>query len=135
MAIKKKSKARSSIPTSSMSDIIFMLLIFFMAATTLKTVEGLKVKLPRARSIAKLDTPKQSVLYVFVDRTGRINIQDKIFNVYDISEVIYPIRRRDNVLTISLRADQETKMGIVSDVQNELRDASALKVNYSAKPK
>ncbi len=135
MAIKKKAKARSSIPTSSMSDIIFMLLIFFMAATTLKTVEGLKVKLPRARSIAKLDTPKQSVLYVFVDRTGRINIQDKIFNVYDISEVIYPIRRRDNVLTISLRADQETKMGIVSDVQNELRDASALKVNYSAKPK
>ncbi len=135
MAIKKKSKAKSGIPTASMSDIIFMLLIFFMAATTLKTVEGLKVKLPRAQSIAKLDTPKQSVLYVFVDRTGRINIQDKILNVYDISEVIYPIRRGDNVLTISLRADQETKMGIVSDVQNELRDASALKVNYSAKHK
>ena len=44
MSIKKKSKPKSGIPTSSMSDIIFMLMIFFMAATSLKTVEGLKVK-------------------------------------------------------------------------------------------
>ncbi|MFO7841809.1 MAG: biopolymer transporter ExbD [Fidelibacterota bacterium] len=135
MAIKKKSKARSGIPTASMSDIIFMLLIFFMAATSLKTVEGLKVRLPRARSIAKLDTPKPSVLYVFIDRTGRISIQDKLMNAEDVSEVIYPLRQRDNRLTISMRADQETQMGVVSDVQNELRDASALKVNYSAKRK
>ncbi len=135
MAIKKKSKAKTGIPTASMSDIIFMLLIFFMAATTLKTVEGLKVSLPRARSIAKLDTPKQSVLYVFIDRTGRISIQDKLLNAEEVTGVIYPLRRSDNLLTISLRADQETQMGIVSDVQNQLRDASALKVNYSAKPK
>jgi biopolymer transport protein ExbD len=135
MAIKKKSKPKAGIPTSSMSDIIFMLLIFFMAATSLKTVEGLKVNLPRAKSIAKLDTPKRSVLYVFIDRTGNISIQDKLLNAEDVSEVIYPLRRSDNQLTISMRADQETSMGIVSDVQNELRDASALKVNYSAKPK
>jgi len=118
-----------------MSDIIFMLLIFFMAATSLKTVEGLKVNLPRARSIAKLDTPKQSVLFVFVDRTGRISIQDKLMDSEIVSSVIYPLRRNDNMLTISLRADQETQMGVISDVQNQLRDASALKVNYSAKHK
>lgn len=135
MAIKRKSKARSGIPTSSMSDIIFMLLIFFMAATSLKTVEGLKVNLPRARSIAKLDTPKQSILYVFIDRTGRISIQDKLMESEVISSVVYPMRRNDNALTISLRADQETQMGVISDVQNQLRDASALKVNYSAKHK
>jgi biopolymer transport protein ExbD len=135
MAIKKKSKPKTGIPTASMSDIIFMLLIFFMAATTLKTVEGLKVKLPEARSIAKLDTPKRSVLYVFIDRTGRISIQDKLMNVENVAPVIYPIRRNDNLLTISLRADQETPMGTISDVQNALRDASALKVNYSARHK
>lgn len=135
MAIKRKSKSRSGIPTATMSDIIFMLLIFFMAATSLKTVEGLKVNLPRARSIAKLDTPKQSVLYVFVDRTGRISIQDKLMETDVVASVIYPMRRNDNMLTISLRADQETQMGIISDVQNQLRDASALKVNYSAKHK
>ncbi len=135
MAIKRKSKPKSGIPTATMSDIIFMLLIFFMAATSLKTVEGLKVNLPRARSIAKLDTPKQSVLYVFVDRTGRISIQDKLMETEVVASVIYPMRRNDNLLTISLRADQETQMGIISDVQNQLRDASALKVNYSAKHK
>ncbi|MDD3716236.1 MAG: biopolymer transporter ExbD [Candidatus Marinimicrobia bacterium] len=135
MAIKRKSKSRSGIPTATMSDIIFMLLIFFMAATSLKTVEGLKVNLPRARSIAKLDTPKQSVLYVFIDRTGRISIQDKLMETDVVASVIYPMRRNDNMLTISLRADQETQMGIISDVQNQLRDASALKVNYSAKHK
>ena len=135
MAIKKKNKPKAGIPTSSMSDIIFMLLIFFMAATSLKTVEGLKVNLPRAKSIAKLDTPKRSVLYVFIDRTGNISIQDKLLNSENVSEMIYPLRRNDNQLTISMRADQETSMGMVSDVQNELRDASALKVNYSAKPK
>ncbi|RKY55460.1 MAG: biopolymer transporter ExbD [Candidatus Neomarinimicrobiota bacterium] len=135
MAIKKKTKAKAGIPSSSMSDIVFMLLIFFMAATSLKTVEGLKVNLPRAQSIAKLDTPKRSVLFVFVDRTGNISIQDKLLNVEDVSEVIYPLRINDNLLTISMRSDQETQMGVISDVQNELRDASALKVNYSAKPK
>ncbi|MCD6336606.1 MAG: biopolymer transporter ExbD [Candidatus Marinimicrobia bacterium] len=135
MAIKKKTKTKAGIPSSSMSDIVFMLLIFFMAATSLKTVEGLKVNLPRAQSIAKLDTPKRSVLFVFVDRTGNISIQDKLLNVEDVSEVIYPLRINDNLLTISMRSDQETQMGVISDVQNELRDASALKVNYSAKPK
>ena|SRR6056297_502563 len=135
MVIKKESKSRTDIPNSSMSDIIFMLLIFFMVSTTIKTVDGLKVDLPRAASIAKLDVRKQSVLYVFIDNTGLVNIQDKVIQTEEITGIVYPMRRKDNELTISLRADKEAKMGVVSDVQNQLRNASALKVNYSARPK
>lgn len=135
MVIKKEAKSRTAIPSSSMSDIIFMLLIFFMVSTTIKTVDGLKVDLPRAASIAKLDVRKQSILFVFIDNTGLVNIQDKVVSLDDITPIVYPMRQKDNELTISLRADQEAKMGVVSDVQNQLRNASALKVNYSARPK
>lgn len=135
MVIKKEAKSRTAIPSSSMSDIIFMLLIFFMVSTTIKTVDGLKVDLPRAASIAKLDVRKQSILFVFIDNTGLVNIQDKVVSLDDITPIVYPMRQNDNELTISLRADQEAKMGVVSDVQNQLRNASALKINYSARPK
>lgn len=135
MVIKKEAKSRTEIPNSSMSDIIFMLLIFFMVSTTIKTVDGLKVDLPRAGSIAKLDVRKQSVLFVFIDNTGLVNIQDKVVSLDDVTPIVYPMRQKDNELTISLRADSEAKMGVISDVQNQLRNASALKVNYSARPK
>ena len=56
MKFSKKSKVNVAIPTTSMPDIIFMLLIFFMVATVFKQFSGLKVRLPDAEKIQKGDS-------------------------------------------------------------------------------
>ena len=78
MKFKKKTKIVAEIPTASMPDIIFMLLIFFMVTTVLRTYEGLNVFLPQAKKIQKLEVTKRHIAHVFVSKDGLISIDDKI---------------------------------------------------------
>lgn len=135
MKLKRKSDSKAKIPTSSMPDIIFMLLIFFMMSTVLRTVEGLDVILPKAKKIETLEGSQRHVAYVFVGRDGVISIDDKMVKPSDVSKAIYQKRKDDNQLTISLRADHEVAMKAISNIHSELRKANALKLNYSAETK
>ncbi len=130
MNFRKKTKLSSEIPTSSMPDIIFMLLIFFMVTTVLRTYSGLPIELPRAKKIAKLAS-KRHTTHVWLSKDGYISIQDKGHKVDDVRHTIWGIRAADPQLTISMKTDKNTKMGLVVAVQNEFRKAEALKLNYS----
>ncbi len=130
----RKSKATSSIPTASLPDIIFMLLLFFMVSTTMREATGLPVNLPAAKRIEKLPG-RRGVATVYVDKLGRISIDDKLVEVKDISKIMYA-KRIDPISplkVVSLRIDREVDMGLVTDIHEELRDADALNVSYSAK--
>jgi biopolymer transport protein ExbD len=72
----KKQKAGAVIPTSSMADIAFLLLVFFMVTTVLKLEEGLPISLPKAE--AAQDIPRENVAHIWVDRAGRISINDML---------------------------------------------------------
>jgi biopolymer transport protein ExbD len=135
LKFEKKEKATGGIPTASLPDIIFMLLIFFMVATVFKEYRGLSVVLPKAKKIEKLPG-KRDVAYLWVDRFGRISVDDKFVNVTDIAGIMYA-KRIDPLhplKVVSMRIDKEVEMGLVIDIQEELRKADALNVNYSAKP-
>ena len=148
----KKKKGAPAISTASLPDIVFMLLFFFMVATTMREVE-LKVevpasKLPEATEIKKLEK-KSLVSYIYVgkpkpafrDMYGtepRIQLNNSFADVTDIREYIIAEREeRDEdeipYMTTSLKVHENTKMGIVTDIKQELRKASALKINYSAR--
>ena len=136
MKFQTKSKAASGIPTASLPDIVFMLLIFFMVSTVFKESEGLHVILPDAKKIEKLPG-KRNVAVIWADRAGRITIDDNFLNVTDINNVIYekaadPLRP---LKLISLRIDRDVEMGKVSAIQEELRTVggAALNVNYSTR--
>ncbi|MEA1985887.1 MAG: biopolymer transporter ExbD [Candidatus Marinimicrobia bacterium] len=133
MSLKRKNDSKAEIPTSSMPDIIFMLLIFFMMTTVLRTFEGLDVVLPKARQISAVDVGKRHVAYIFVGRDGTISIDDKLVKPTDVSKAIYSKRDGDPKLVVSLRADQKVEMSRISSIHEELRKASALKLNYSSK--
>ena len=132
MKIQRKTKVSSDIPTASMPDIIFMLLIFFMVTTVLREYSGLPVELPRAKRIEKLKS-KRHTSHIWVSKEGQISIQDKLHSVEDVRHVMYDIRAADPLLTVSLKADKSAKMGLISNIHNELRKADALKLNYSTK--
>ena len=132
MKIQRKTKVSSDIPTASMPDIIFMLLIFFMVTTVLREYSGIPVELPRAKRIEKLKS-KRHTTHIWISKEGLISIQDKGCKIDNVRNVMYAIRAADPLLTVSLKADKSAKMGLISNIHNELRKADALKLNYSTK--
>ena len=137
------------ISSGSLSDIVFMLLFFFMVTTQLRETENkVIVKLPQATEVAKLER-KDLSSYINIGTTSRslqgmygtddrIQLNDSFKTVDDIRDFI--AAERDamsevdrSYMTVAIRADQDVRMGIVSDVKQELRRCSALKIMYSAR--
>lgn len=135
MEFKKKSKVNVAIPTASMPDIIFMLLIFFMVATVIKQYSGLKVKLPDANKIQKIEGSKRHISTIWLDRNNTIVCDDlKVGDVKNLRNIVYQKLAADPQLIIDLKIDRVAEMAKVNDVHQELRKASAIRVNYSALP-
>lgn len=132
MKFARKTKLSSEIPTSSMPDIIFMLLIFFMVTTVLREYSGLPVNIPKAERIEKLKG-KRHTSHIWVSKEGLISINDRLFAVGDVAKIMYDIRVSDPQVVVSLKADEEAKMELISSIHEELREADALKLNYSTK--
>jgi biopolymer transport protein ExbD len=132
MKLKRKTKLKSEIPTASMPDIIFMLLIFFMVTTVLREYSGLPISLPKAQRIEKLKS-KRHTSHIWVSKDGLISIQDRLYASDGIRHVMYEKRVADPQLVVSLKADERAKMGLISAIHIELRKADALKLNYSTK--
>lgn len=134
------------INTGSMSDIIFMFLFFFMVITTMRESTLLvKVKSPQASQIQKLEK-KSLVSYIYVGppiraqygTESRIQLNDAYATIKDIQEYIAREREaRDEVdrqmLTTSLKVDGGVRMGLVTDIKQELRECGAFKINYSTR--
>ena len=117
MKVHRKTKVSSDIPTASMPDIIFMLLIFFMVTTVLREYSGLPVELPKAKRIEKLKS-KRHTSHIWISKEGLISIQDKLHSVENVRHVMYDIRAADPLLTVSLKADKSAKMGLISNIHN-----------------
>jgi len=129
---KKRASSKTEIPTSSMPDIIFMLLLFFMVTTTMREVELLvEFKLPDAEALEKIEN-KRLVSYIWVGKVGKIQINDSIVKVDDIQVIMYGKRQALPSVIVSLRVDVGARMGLVTDIQQELRKAYCLRINYSA---
>lgn len=146
---KKKGGEIPAISTASLPDIVFMLLFFFMVATVLRDNELLiQNDLPKADQVTKLEK-KDRVMFIFAgkpheryrDRFGsgdRIQLNDRLSDVKDIREFVIKERSSrdpelEMVLTAALKVDKETKMGIVTDIKQELRKVEQYKVNYTTK--
>ena len=131
MKLNRKNKQSNEICTSSLPDIIFMLLIFFMVTTVMREFEGLDVVLPRAKTIEKLES-KRHTSYIWATKDGLVSVDDKIVQMNGLGELMYQKIINDPKLTVSLKSDQNSLMKTISDIHIELRKAQALKLNYSA---
>ena len=147
MAVMKKkgNKGLPPISTASLPDVIFMILFFFMVSTTMRDQELLvRYKLPEATEVQKLEK-KSLVSYIHIGQPSLV-MQAKFqtgsvmrARCRKVSSLDFVAAERDKLseadrasMTICLKADQTTKMGIVTDVKQELRRANALKVSYAA---
>ena len=146
---KNDNKETPPISTASLPDIIFMLLFFFMVSTTMRQQDlKIRVHVPAATQIQKLEK-KSLVSYIYVGAPlksyqkifgtePRIQLNDAFATTSDIRDYITSEREaRDEkevpFMTTSLKVDEYTKMGIVTDIKQELRKCNALKINYSTR--
>ncbi|MBI2619984.1 MAG: biopolymer transporter ExbD [Ignavibacteriales bacterium] len=129
---KKQASTKQTVPTASLPDIIFMLLIFFMVSTVLREYDiQVSYTLPSATQIEKIDN-KRIVSYIWVGRDGRVQIDDNIVLIPEIQTIAAKKRRDIPQVIMSLRIDEGSRMGIVTDIQQQLRKGDALRINYSA---
>ena len=135
MKFSKKSKLNAAIPTASLPDIIFMLLIFFMVATVFKQFSGLKVSLPDAEMVRKIPGSKRHIVTIWIDRNNQVVCDDyKVTKTTNLRNVLYEKRVQDPQIIVAMKIDKESTMAMVNDVQQEMRKADALRLNYSAIP-
>ena len=133
------------INTASLPDIIFMLLFFFMVTTVMReTTLFVRVSMPQATEIQKLER-RSLVSFVYIGpplqtqvygTEPRIQLNDAFASVNEIPSFIEAERLSVSegerpLMTTSLKVDRTTRMGIVTDVKQELRLVNALKINYS----
>ncbi len=147
--LKKGDKGTPGINTASLPDIVFMILMFFMVSTSMRQTDRMvNVKLPEASEVVKLER-KDLACYIFIGAPSlqyqaefgtdsRIQLNDSFRNITDIRDFIAAERESlDEVdrelMTVSLKIDEGTRMGIVTDVKQELRRCSALKIMYAAR--
>ncbi len=142
--VKKSGKDTPGISTASLPDIIFMLLFFFMVTTTMRESTLLvKISPPEATEVQKLEK-KSLVSFIYIGppkdkklgTESQIQLNSSFAKVGDIAEFIERERASHDeqdrqFLTTSLKIDKDVKMGIVTDVKQELRKVGAFKINYS----
>lgn len=141
---KKKTKELPPVSTASLPDIVFMLLFFFMVTTTMREVTLMvKVAKPKATEVQKIDR-KDLTAYIYVgtpldDRFGkepRIQLDDQLGTLADVQTFVATKREELGEsdrpkFIVSIKADSDVKMGIITDLKQELRKAEALKIMYS----
>ena len=145
---KSGKKGMPELNTSSLPDLIFTMLFFFMIVTTMREVT-LKVQFqtPAATELEKLEK-KSLVTFIYIGKPTqelqakmgaetRIQLNDRFAEVSEVQDYIY--QERENMkeedqpfMQVSLKVDKDTKMGIVTDIKQALRQAYALNINYSA---
>jgi biopolymer transport protein ExbD len=134
--IERTERIEPNIPTASMADIVFLLMIFFMVTTVFVTYRGIAgIQRPEADETQRLED-KRNTTHLWISDRGEMNIDDVIIsNMVEIQNVIYPklvtARNNGKNLTVSIIADRQVSYGQLADAMRQLREIDALNVNFA----
>ena len=140
MLIERKVQSSSQISTSSLPDIIFLLLVFFMVVTVMKTFDSPQIDMPYDKEIEKLEN-RRNTTFIWATKDGFTVLDDMQFSNLTSDEnamlfkksMMYKVRNNPRI-TVSLKADSKAKMSLITNLHKLLQDpdVNALKLNYSA---
>ncbi len=132
LRIKRKRQMKAMIPTASMADIAFLLLIFFMVTTVFKKDKGLRIELPTAATTERL-VKQRGLSAVWVNRYGKITVDDNFVR----PKQIVPIMRRkiaeEPGLIVLIKSDKNAKYGVIEQIMDALKEAQAYRVVFVTK--
>jgi biopolymer transport protein ExbD len=128
----RKSKASSEVPASSLADIAFLLLIFFMVTTVFQSDSNRPIEWPEAEAAMKIDEKQKNILNIWMERNGTVFMNDQPFTMPDVSAFVGPLySMSERSLVISIRSDRLTPYIYVDQLQQELVEAGVVRVVFA----
>jgi biopolymer transport protein ExbD len=121
------------IPSESMADLAFLLMIFFITTTVLRLEEGPRVDLPRARSVMK--QPRERIVHLWIDADGRPMINDLYVRYDDIAPILAVKLRANPGLIVAINSDRRTRYSFMHQALAEMKKAEAVRVSFTALPR
>jgi len=141
MIIERKAQTTKEISTSSLPDIIFLLLVFFMVVTVMKEYDAPKIDMPYAKAIKKLEN-RRNAAFVWATKDGYVVLDDlKFGNILqsekdqsDFKAAMALKMNQNPQIVVSLKSDNQSKMQLINKIHDLLKDpdVSALRLSYSA---
>ena len=129
----KNSKASDEIPSSSLADIAFLLLIFFMVTTVFQNARERPIIWPEAEAAQKIDEKQKNILNIWMERDGSVYMNDQPYQMQDVSVVVAPLyAASERALVISIRGDREVPYLYMDQIQKELTEAGVVRVVFAA---
>ena len=128
----RKSEASSEVPNSSMADIAFLLLVFFMVTTVFQKDRQRPIVWPEAEATMKIDEKLKNIQNIWVDRDGSIFINDRPFDMAEVATIIGPLyAASDRALVISIRGDREVTYQTIDLLTQQLVAAGVVRVVFA----
>lgn len=129
MLREKRKKDTGEIPTSSMADIAFLLLIFFLVTTTINTDKGIGMILPKWGD--QLDVPKENIVNVLINAAGEVMIAEDPTPIPLIQDNIRKRLAANENLIISIKPSRETEYSVVITVLDQIKLSGAKKISLA----
>jgi biopolymer transport protein ExbD len=127
----RKTRETSQIPTASMADIAFLLLVFFMVTTIFRLEEGIPITFPEAEQTEQV--PIEKVCHIWMNEQGLIVINDAVVTLNQVEGIISQKIAANPALIVAFNVDEKTKYRLVSDVIEKLKRVNALRVSFTAR--
>jgi biopolymer transport protein ExbD len=133
LELRKKAQLEATIPTASMADIAFLLIIFFMTTTIFATEAGLTIFLPEKGEEVKVKS--ENILTVLVNKDGAIRIGPDPVPLEDLKSVIEQKLVENDSLIISLKTARDCRYGRMIEVFDQIKLAKAERVSFAPAPR
>ncbi len=127
MKLRQTEQKKTTIPTASMGDIAFLIIIFFMTTSIFSREKGLKIVLPEKGSEVKIKS--ENILTIAVNPQGEVLIKDKIVTVPELKDIVKTELATNPDLVIALRVSRTAPYKTMIDVFDELKLAKAEKIS------
>jgi len=128
----RKSSASDKIPDSSLADIAFLLLIFFMVTTVFRTDKEQDIIWPQAEATEKIDEKRDDILNIWLTQGGEVFINDQPLTMQQVRPLVAPLyAASDRRLVVSIRSDRDVPYRLIDEMQEQLKAAGVVRVVFA----
>ena len=128
--LKKREKDDVEIPSASMADIAFLLLVFFLVCTTIDVDKGMQMVLPPSDS-EDIEINKKNITNILINNEGLVLLDNEVVSVRDVERIIRRKITENDKLIISLKTTRLTKYKVYIEVLDQLKRANATRVSIA----
>ncbi len=129
MLLDKRKKQPTEIPTSSLADIAFLLLVFFLVTTTIDMDKGLSLVLPAPGE--EKEIPKENISNLLINAAGNIMLDEEPLAISDIKRTVKSKMDENPNLIFSVKTDRETDYQVFVSVLDQLKMANATRISIA----